>query len=640
MKPLSAQAVVAQQKSLKEPYIVDEFLVWLEQRPEEHGRTTLLVRPWGCSELHTQELTPSPINVRTRVHEYGGGSFNCSSWNDEIFFSWIDDNNGCLYYQSFQKEDLKEKFNNSIWLKNLGGVRCLSKQSSSLLADGQVDIKERRWYGIMEEKGQDFLVTFSLDSQEQLPQIIYKPKDFMGYLSFNNDYSKLVWIEWEYPYMPWDSSQLWLADINREGELENINLIAGNSSLDSNQISVFQPIWMNNGKLLVSEDSSSWWNLMITNDIVKDNKLISWKHLWPMKAETAMPQWVYGMSTTSVAGQKILSANCSNGRWKLNLLSEDGSGFEINQPFDDISGLNVQGSRAVAIVSNSKVGSGLLELDLTSFKWTHTPANKILISKDQISQPEDFWFKGYLGENTHGLFYSPTNPIYSIPPLLVKIHSGPTSMARSGLNLEIQFWTSRGWAVLDVNYGGSSGFGRKYRERLKYKWGKTDVCDCVFGAEALIQTGKADKNRIAIDGGSAGGFTALLSLCEADVFKVASCRYAVTDLIGMIKDTHRFESGYLEYLIGASEENFELYKDRSPLYKAEKINCPIVFFQGLQDKVVLPSQTERIASILTNKNIPVEINLFENEGHGFKDSNVKHKVLIKTEEFFNKHLNL
>ncbi|HCX52804.1 MAG TPA: peptidase S9, partial [Synechococcus sp. UBA9887] len=247
---------------------------------------------------------------------------------------------------------------------------------------------------------------------------------------------------------------------------------------------------------------------------------------------------------------------------------------------------------------------------------------------------------GHNGQRTHAWYYPPSDGSSGAAPLLVKSHSGPTAMARRGLSLAIQYWTSRGWGVVDVNYGGSTGFGRAYRERLNGGWGVVDVSDCAAAAQALITAGRAHPERIAIEGGSAGGFTTLAALCFTDVFRAGACRYAVCDLTAMAVDTHRFEARYLDTLVGAWPEDRARYDERSPLQHADRIRCPVLFFQGLQDKVVPPEQTERMAAALRANGVPVEVRLFEQEGHGFRDSAVQIQVLEETEAFFRERLGI
>jgi dipeptidyl aminopeptidase/acylaminoacyl peptidase len=281
-----------------------------------------------------------------------------------------------------------------------------------------------------------------------------------------------------------------------------------------------------------------------------------------------------------------------------------------------------------------------LELEIASGLWQHTPAAPSPLDPAAISQPQELWFPGHGDHPTHAWYYPPCHGGNPEAPLLVKGHSGPTGMARTGLSLGIQFWTSRGWGVVDVNYGGSTGFGRAYRERLDGQWGVVDVADCAAAAQAVVAQGFASANRIAIEGGSAGGFTALAALCFTDVFRAGASRYGVADLDALAKETHRFEARYLDGLIGPWPAAQATYTARSPLEHAEQIRCPVIFFQGLDDKVVPPAQTEAMAKALRKQAIPVEVHLFPGEGHGFKNSETQIQVLESTEAFFAKHFGL
>jgi len=254
-----------------------------------------------------------------------------------------------------------------------------------------------------------------------------------------------------------------------------------------------------------------------------------------------------------------------------------------------------------------------------------------------VSGPEAFWFPGHGGRCTHGWLYRPVGST-GLPPLLVRCHGGPTAMARPCFSPETQFWISRGWAVLDVNYGGSSGFGRAYRQRLDGAWGMVDVEDCTAGARAVAAAGWVDPERVAVSGGSAGGFTALGCLWRSDLFRVGACRYGVTDLAALAQDTHRFERGYTESLVGPWPAAAQRYRDRSPLYRVRHGQGPVVLFQGLKDQVVLPEQTERMAAALSQRGVTVEMHAYPEEGHGFRDGAVQQEVLLCMEAFFRKHL--
>ena len=637
-KPLNARTALGQIPIVKSPRLLGDFVVWLEQRPNEGGRTTLLIRPWFASECIPQELTLPPMNLRSRIHDYGGGELATQIKGDVIILVWIDDHKGCLFQQSFQLLK-KDQFNlkHSKYCQAIQSPIPLCRIDDFKLADGLIDLSRRKWIGVMEKNNTDYLVSFSLDKQDQIPEILHTSLGFLGYATLSFDFQQIAWVEWSEKVMPWEESQLWKGYLDASGNtIQSKKLIAGNETINQKKISVFQPIWLFSGDLVVAEDKTGWWNLMVTNT----KSLIEWNRKWPMEAEHAMPQWVYGMSTSSSCGESIVSASCSEGLWQLNLLHKNGEVEYIEQPFDDLAHINSDQDRVVAVASNSKNFNGLLEIDLNTGDWIHTSSNNEVLKNFEISFPESFWFEGYQGKKVHSWYYPPINNKNKPSPLLVKIHSGPTSMTSKGLNLAIQYWTSRGWGVVDVNYSGSTGFGREYRDRLNFTWGKSDVFDCIAAAKALINIGKANEKYIAIEGGSAGGFTTLSCLCSSDIFRVAACRYAVSDLYSMANETSRFEKNYINSLIGSLLDHPNRYLDRSPLNNAHKIRCPLIFFQGLKDKVVLPDQTIKMAQALKDNNIPVEVQTFADEGHGFRDMSVKIKVLEATEMFFKKHLNI
>jgi dipeptidyl aminopeptidase/acylaminoacyl peptidase len=361
---------------------------------------------------------------------------------------------------------------------------------------------------------------------------------------------------------------------------------------------------------------------------------------------------VAGMATTAWDGRALWAAACRNGVWQLGQLSLDPAVLgtpaawqPIDQPFDDLAGLSAETAsdgeaRLVAIASTPTTPQGLLELDPATGAWQHTPVAPCPLPLAAISQPEALWFAGHGGAPTHAWFYPPAGGAHPDAPLLVKGHGGPTAMAQRGLSLAIQFWTSRGWGVVDVNYGGSTGFGRAYRERLDGQWGVVDVADCAAAAQALVAAGKASGERIAIEGSSAGGFTALAALCFTGVFRAGASRYGVTDPSALASETHRFEARYLDTLIGPWPEARATYEERSPLAHADRIRCPVIFFQGLDDRVVPPEQTDRMAAALEANGIAVEVHRFAGEGHGFRSSAVQIQVLEATEAFFRRHFQL
>ena len=632
-QPLPATTALGRTPVLRAPQLLGDWVLWLEQRPHEKGRTTALIRRWKETASTPLELTPAPINLRSRVHDYGGAPLTATLKEGTLQVVWVDDKDGCLWFQAWTGLDGASAQS----LNALAPPHRLTSPSDSALGGGVIDLARSRWLGVMEEAGCDRLVSVALDQRNQTPVVVHQPADFAGYLALSSDGGQLAWVEWQQPFMPWDCSQLVLARLTATGALEECQVIAGADPADPQGISVFQPQWLPDGSLVVAEDRSGWWNLM--RHPRAESLSNHWQRLWPMAKETAMPQWVFGMSTTAWDGDKLLAAICDQGEWQLQRLGLDGSAERVDQPFNDLADLNAANGRAVAIASNSTTGQGLLELDLGLGSWQHTPAAAAAMEVNAISVAQSLWFDGSDGQRTQAWYYPPVGGADASSPLLVKSHSGPSSMARRGLSLAIQFWTSRGWGVVDVNYGGSTGFGRTYRNRLQGKWGVVDVNDCAAAAKTLIAKNCADPNRIAIEGGSAGGFTTLACLCFTDVFRAGACRYAVSDLSALATETHRFEARYLDGLIGRWPDERDLYEQRSPLRHAEQIRCPVIFFQGLKDKVVLPQQTERMAEALRRNAIPVEVHTFQDEGHGFRDSAVQVAVLESTERFFRQHLN-
>jgi dipeptidyl aminopeptidase/acylaminoacyl peptidase len=442
--------------------------------------------------------------------------------------------------------------------------------------------------------------------------------------------------------MPWERSQLWLAEVNADGDLEAPRPVAGSSAKDPRAVSVFQPLWLGPGQLVVASDVGGWWNLQRLHTTSG-----TWEGLLPMAAEFAMPQWVYGMRTSTWDGRQLIAAACREGVWQLGrvaldaeLVGSPAAWQPLAVPFDDLAGLSAADGRLVAVASSPTTPQGLLELELATGRWQHSPVAPCPLAAEAISRPQAWWFAGHGGARTHAWFYPPIGGAMPDSPLLVKGHSGPTGMARRGLSLAIQFWTSRGWGVVDVNYGGSTGFGRAYRERLDGLWGVADVADCAAAARSLVAAGRASASRIAIEGGSAGGFTALAALCFSDVFGAAACRYPVCDPAALAAHDHRFEARYLDGLIGPWPQAAATYGARSPLEHADRIRCPVIFFQGLEDTVVPPEQTERMAAALRANGVPVEVHRFAGEGHGFRDGAVQTQVLEATEAFFRRHFGL
>jgi dienelactone hydrolase len=635
--PLPAALVVGRTPSLKEPRLLDGWLYWLEQRPHEQGRTTLL-RRWveeaSGGPSTAEELTPGAWNLRCRVHEYGGGACSIGRTAQRGTIAvFVHEGDRCLWRLDLERGEREPE---RLTTPGTDG------RFNGALGGGLIDPIRDRWIGVLERDGRDQLVAVPLGGGE--PEPLHQAADFCGYPVLSDCGGRLAWVEWRQPCMPWERSELWLARIGTAGELEAARPVAGSRPGEGPAVSVFQPLWAG-GDLVVANDRSGFWNLERWPDAAAAGQETGadWQPLLSLEAEFAMPQWVFGMATTAWDGERLLAIACRQGRWQLGEVALGGAAAQwrpLPQPCTDLAALTADRGRLACVASAPDRPAGLLELELDGGSWQHSPAASCPVPPEAISLPEELWFEGHGGQPTQAWYYPPVGGGHPEAPLLVKSHSGPTAMASTGLNLGIQFWVSRGWGVVDVNYGGSTGFGRAYRERLDGQWGVVDVADCAAAAGTLVRRGLADGSRIAIEGGSAGGFTTLAALCFTDTFRAGASRYGVADLSALAAETHRFEARYLDRLVGPWPVSAETYAARSPLQHADRIRCPVVFFQGLEDVVVPPEQTERMAEALRANGIPVEVHLFAEEGHGFRSSSTQITVLEASEAFFRHHFSL
>jgi dipeptidyl aminopeptidase/acylaminoacyl peptidase len=366
-------------------------------------------------------------------------------------------------------------------------------------------------------------------------------------------------------------------------------------------------------------DRTGWWNLYKLEEGQQRN-------LYPIEAEFGLPQWVFGMLTYSfISADRILCAFNERGVFTLGILdSRMGELERLDTGFTDIFPVRLHEQYAVFRAGSPRAGSVIARMETTSGQIeVLRRSSNLEIEPGYLSVPQAIEFPTTNGQTAHGFFYPPKNrdfvaPEGELPPLLVKIHGGPTAATSTTLSLGVQYWTSRGFAVLDVNYGGSTGYGTEYRRRLNGQWGIVDVDDCANGARFLSERGLADSNRLAITGGSAGGYTTLAALTFRDVFRAGGSHYGVSDTAALARDTHKFESRYLDGLIGPYPERSDLYDERSPVKHTEQLSCPIIFFQGLEDKIVPPNQAEMMVDALRAKGLPVAYVAFEGEQHGFR----------------------
>jgi dipeptidyl aminopeptidase/acylaminoacyl peptidase len=551
-----------------------------------------------------RELTPAPFSARTTVHEYGGGAFTVAA--------------GAVYASSFADQ--------RVYRVGDGEPRAITPEGRWRWADGAYDARRARLVFVREEHGgaavENALVAVD-PSGARAPAVLASGADFYSTPRPSPDGARLAWLEWRHPHMPWVSTELWVAPFADDGTLGAATRVAGGPDE-----SIVQPEWSPDGTLCFISDRSGWWNLYRS----KNDQIES---LWPIEAELAQPQWVFGMSSYAfAANDELVCAYSQNGFWRLASLSLlTGKAEPIETLFTDISLVRARGGRVVFRGGASGEPTCIARLDLRTLDGAASVLARSTTLDDSVRPyltiPESIEFPTENGLTAHGLYYPPHNPDFQAPqnekpPLLVKSHGGPTAAASTALDLRIHYWTSRGFAVLDVNYGGSSGYGRAYRHRLERKWGIVDLDDCVNGARHLARTGRADEARLAISGGSAGGYTTLCALTFRDVFKTGASSYGVCDLEVLARDTHKFESRYLDWLIGPYPADRPIYVERSPIHFTDKISVPIIFFQGEDDKVVPPNQTELMVEALKRKNLPFGYFLFAGEQHGFRQAaNIK-----------------
>ncbi|MBD1846540.1 S9 family peptidase [Cyanobacteria bacterium FACHB-63] len=597
--PISSDLIVAGAIGLGQIKLDGKTIYWSESRPTEAGRNVIVHR---SANGETIDLTPAPLNARTRVHEYGGGAFMIA--------------NGTVYFSNFADQRLYQQTVGSDPI-------ALTPEASLRYADAVFDQARNRLICVREEHQnqsvENTIAAISLTDQSQT--VLVSGSDFYAFPRLSPDGSRLSWICWNHPNMPWDGTELWTAKIKADGTLETPEKIAGGL-----EESIFQPEWSPDGSLIFIGDRTGWWNFYRWNPTTQETEPLCEK-----AAEFGLPLWVFGMSTYGFAGNQIICSYTENGLSRFASLDLDTRELTpIETPYTSIGGLQVCADHAVFLGGSSTEPSAIVKYDFQTQQFeVLRRASELRIDPGYLSVPEAIEFPTENNLTAHALYYAPKNKDYAAPegerpPMLVKSHGGPTASTSAAFNLGIQYWTSRGFAVLDVNYGGSTGYGRAYRERLKGTWGIVDVDDCANGAKYLAEQGKVDGDRLVIAGGSAGGYTTLCALTFRNTFKAGASYYGVSDLKALAEDTHKFESRYLDGLIGAYPERVDLYEERSPISAVDRLSCPVIFFQGDEDKIVPPNQAEMMVDALKQKGLPVAYVLFEGEQHGFrKAENIK-----------------
>jgi dipeptidyl aminopeptidase/acylaminoacyl peptidase len=604
--PITAELVSGAQVGLAQPSLDREAAYWLEIRPGEGGRTVLVRRPVGGA---CADLTPEPFNVRTRVHEYGGGAYAARD--------------GIVLGANFADQRLYR-------LAPGAAPLPLTPESGGRLryADLEIDPAGERLFAVREDhraggEAINTIVTIGLGHGDDPGRVVAEGHDFFSSPRLSPDRRRLAWLSWDHPDMPWDASRLWLVELGADGRPGPARTVAGGAGE-----SIVQPAFSPDGQLYFVSDRTGWWNLYRLGD---DGPM----PVCPMAAEFAGPAWAFGLRWYDFLSTDTLLACFSEaGRWRLaRIETATGRLQRIDLSYTEIGSVMVAGGRAILRAGAPDRPAAILLLDPASGAVSElASAGDPGLDPAGLARPEAIEFPSEPGQSAHAFYYPPTNPEFRAPPgerppLVVKSHGGPTGSTSSELRLSLQYWTSRGFAVCDVDYGGSTGYGRPYRERLNGRWGEVDVLDCSNAARHLVADGRADAKRLAITGGSAGGYTTLCALTFHGVFKAGASHYGVSDLEALAKDTHKFESRYLDRLIGPYPAAKALYRARSPIHHVERLSCPIIFFQGLEDAVVPPNQAAMMVEALRQKGLPVAYLTFAGEQHGFRKAETIRTVL-------------
>ncbi len=601
--PIGVEDLTAGSTGLDAVRVDGEDLFWLESRPDQGGRVSLWSRPFAGGDA--RELTPAPTNVRTRVNEYGGGEYGVRD--------------GVVVYSDLADGRLRR-------LDRDGTVTVLTAEGPVWYGDPDVHagrnvvvaVREDHRDPAVAEHGEAVttLVAIPLDGSAahdlDAVTVLAAGADFCSTPQLSSD-GRLAWTEWNHPNMPWDSTALHVAPLGPDG-LGPVETVAGGPDE-----SAVQPRWLGSD-LVFASDRTGWWNLHLF-----DGQSVRTLH--EAEAEFAEPQWVLGMTPYAVLDadgpSRIVCHVVTDGAPSLVVLDVDSGGLTpVAEAGVGADALAAGTAGVAAVLTHPDRPSELATLGADGTWTTVRTSTRQAPDPAAVSVARDVTWPGE-GGTVHGWYHPPVNPDFvapegEAPPLITLSHGGPTSQARAVFSLATQFWTSRGYAVLDVNYGGSTGYGRPYRERLKARWGIVDVADCANGALAMVDQGLADRAHLVVKGGSAGGYTTLRALTATDVFTAGVSSYGVGDLEILARDTHKFESRYLDGLVGPYPADRAVYVDRSPIHHVDELSAPILLLQGLEDKVVPPNQAEEMAEAARAKGLPVALLMFEGEGHGFR----------------------
>lgn len=611
--PISAQTLAAQGLRLSGVGVAGEDIYWIEGRPHEGGRNVLVRLAADGRRL---DLTPAGFNTRTRVHEYGGGAYLVDG--------------PAVYFSNYADQRVYR-----IDVEGAAAPQALTPEGQWFYADFAVDRARGRLVCVREDhtvQGREAvttLVAVPLDGGGV--QVLAEGYDFYSTPRVSPDGRWLSWISWRHPRMPWDGTELWLAAIAADGTLAHARCVAG-----GDRESIYQPGWSPGGALYFASDRDNWWRLYRLTDPAVD-AVVPVVVNPPAEAEFGRPQWIFGTATWCFATpDRLVVSYTTRGQWRLGVVAvATGTLTDVPTDLEPDEWLAATPTRAVLVAGSPTRADAVVSIDLATGRAEELCASSTLaLDPASVSVPVAVEFPTGDGLTAHAFYYPPRSadcsaPAGDRPPLIVIGHGGPIAAAQATLDLKIQYWTSRGFAVADVNYGGSTGYGRAYRERLNGRWGIVDVEDLIGAAHHLVREGKADPDRLIIRGGSAGGYTVLVALTmHPGVFKAGASYYGISDLEVLAHDSHKFESRCLDILVAPYPAQKAVYHARSPIYFVDRLSCALILFQGLEDKVVPPNQSEMMADAARAKGCPVAYLAFEGEQHGFRRA----ETIVRSQE--------
>jgi dipeptidyl aminopeptidase/acylaminoacyl peptidase len=631
--PIDASDLVSGSSAPTDVWAQAGLTWWSQTRPDQGGRIELVQRQ-AAGQLSA--VLPGDGNARTRVHEYGGGAW----WvhGDVVFAaSWADQR---LY--RIEPGEQPVAITPAPATPEPAAAAALRYADGRVTPDGRfvVCVRERH-EGPAATQVVNEVVAFPASpgpgGELTEPVVLFGGSDFVAAPRLSHDGTRLAWLSWDHPDMPWTATRLWVADLDLTHDLPHLHharLIAG--GVDE---ALVQPEWAPDGTLYVVSDRSDWWNVYRVDIPATMGASAELVPLYPVDAEIAQPAWIFGQSRYVIdeLGTVWLTYSSAGQAQLIGLHTQTQAPLtHLDLPYGALTSLRADGTRLVAIAGSADADPVILEWDLTD--TTLPPvvlraASPHGLPAGSVSVPRHISFPSASGRTAHGWLYLPRNeqvtaPAGQLPPLLVAIHGGPTSAASPAFRLSTQYWTTRGFAVVDVDYGGSTGYGRAYRELLDGRWGIVDVEDACAAATFLADDGVVDIQRLAIRGGSAGGYTTLAALARQDVFSAGASHFGVADLGALAEDTHKFESRYLDGLVGPWPQAKNVYDERSPLNHIDGFDRPLIVLQGDEDAVVPPAQAELIVSALAAKGVPHAFLLFAGEQHGFR----KAENIIRAQE--------